>query len=244
MDEIADLIRLLAEAPAEEAPMTRPKELLDRVAIERVAQQGVVQPGPAVPDARVNTATTETGAQPEPKPPRPVSINPSRFNFRQPESIVGAMPNPVQQVKGMTANPRTGIPNVDVQVKVTPFNTATTVASMAPETFNARVATPQMLESIAGMPASVRQQETLVAVASPTPRSQVTITVPPAFPVDPKEAFSAVDEQVQLPPRPDPIQRDIRANFDDLQLESTEAFVSRSFQSMEGARSDLDRFIL
>lgn len=247
MIEIEGLIRLLAEAPAEDAPMTRPKELLDRVAIERVAQEGVVQPGPAVPNAKVNTAQTVTGARPEPNPSPQVSGVPSKFNFRQPSS--GPTANPIQQIQsegqtakatqsqrttGATADPKTGMPSMDMPVKV-----------MAPETFMGRVATPKILEAIAGMPAERRQRETVVGVASPSPKTQVTISVPPAFPIDPKEAFSIVDEQLELPPRQDRINpREIRANLDDLQLESTEAFVARSYQNNEGASSELDRYYL
>lgn len=116
---------------------------------------------------------------------------------------------------------------------------------MAPETFMGRVATPKILDAIAGMPAERRQRETVVGVASPSPKAQVTISVPPAFPIDPKEAFSIVDEQLELPPRQDPINpREIRANLDDLHLESTEAFVARSYQNNEGASSELDRYYL
>lgn len=234
MIEIESLIRLLAEAPAEDAPMTRPKELLDRVSIERVAQEGVVQPGPAVPDAVASPSQPSTGVQ-------------SKFTFPQP--AVGPTANPLQQIRadgqaarasqaqqtvGATADPKTGMPNMDVKVKV-----------MSPETFMGRVATPKILEAIAGMPAERKQRETLVGAASPTPKTQVTISVPPAFPIDPKEAFSAVDEQLELPPRQDPVKvREIRANLDDLKLESTEAFVARSYQGNEGASSDLDRYYL
>ena len=234
MIEIEGLIRLLAEAPAEDAPMTRPKELLDRVSIERVAQEGVVQPGPAVPDAKASPPQAVPGVQ-------------SKFMFPQP--AVGPTANPLQQIRaagqsaqaqqaqqtvGATADPKTGMPSMDVKVKV-----------MSPETFMGRVATPKILEAIAGMPAERKQRETLVGAASPTPKTQVTISVPPAFPIDPKEAFSAVDEQLELPPRQDPVKvREIRANLDDLKLESTEAFVARSYQGNEGASSDLDRYYL
>lgn len=247
MIEIEGLIRLLAEAPAEDAPMTRPKELLDRVAIERVAQEGVVQPGPAVPNAKVSTAQMVMGARPEPNPSQTTTGVPSRFNFQQPS--LGPTANPIQQIQsegqtakatqpqrttGATADPKTGMPSMDMPVKV-----------MAPETFMGRVATPKILDAIAGMPAERRQRETVVGVASPNPRTQVTISVPPAFPIDPKEAFSIVDEQLELPPRQDPIHpREIRANLDDLQLESTEAFVARSYQQNEGASSELDRYYL
>lgn len=221
MIEIEGLIRLLAEAPSEDAPMTRPKELLDRVAIERVAQEGVVQPGPAVPNAKASPSQTITGVQ-------------SKFNFQQPAMGAPASLLQPQRTTGATADPNTGMPSIDMPVKV-----------MSPETFMGRVATPKILEAIAGMPAERRQQETVIGVASPSPRAQVTISVPPAFPIDPKEAFSIVDEQLELPPRQTstPV-REIRANLDDLKLESTEAFVARSYQGNEGASSELDRYYL
>jgi hypothetical protein len=109
----------------------------------------------------------------------------------------------------------------------------------------ARVATPKMLDAIAGLPASVRSKDTIIAVASPTPKSQVTITVPPAFQDTYRDLFTAVDEQLELPPRPmSSAVREIQANLSDLKLESTEAFVSRSYQDVEGNSSDLDRWSL
>ena len=325
MDEIADLIRLLAEAPAEEAPMTRPKELLDRLAIERAVQEGVVQPGPAVPDAEPKYQSQTTGTTASPIAPSPTGGVPSRINIQQPltsspaSPVAGmpsvgqpASPSSTQTQTGATANPKTGIPDVPVEVQVqspTQFAgqpapvhpveavagmpaqpvvgqpefqkqaaarsgsaqtgpaasptqptmetqraaeakraevmSAPTAKVMSPETFMSMVATPKILDAIAGMPAATRQRETVMAVASPNPRAQVTISVPPAFPIDPKEAFSMVDEQMELPPRQEPIERrNIVADTTDLKLESTEAYVSRMFHSTEGARTDLDRFIL
>lgn len=325
MDEIADLIRLLAEAPAEEAPMSRPKELLDRLAIERAVQEGVVQPGAAVPDADPKYQSQMVGTTASPTVPSATGGVPSKINLRQPtigssaSPIAGmptagqaASPSPTQTQIGATANPKTGIPDVPVEVQIqspaqfagrpAPVRSVEAVAGMpaqptvgqaesqspaavrpgsaqtgpaasptqpltetqraaeakraevmsaptarvmSPETFMSRVATPKILDAIAGMPAATRQRETVMAVASPNPRSQVTISVPPAFPIDPKEAFSMVDEQMELPPRQEPIERrNIVVDTTDLKLESTEAYVSRMFHSTEGARSDLDRFVL
>jgi hypothetical protein len=234
MDEIADLIRLLAEAPAEEPPMTRPRELLDRISIERVAQEGVVPAGPAVPDARPAQREEASG-------------QPSRWKFQAPQVGPVAGPNQSQPVVGMTANPKTGIPEWNTSASPRPSEpvSAPPAKVMSPETFAARVATPKLLEQIAGMPAGVRQRETVTAVASPTPKSQVTITVPPAFQDTYRDLFTAVDEQLDLPPRPmSSAVREIRANMSDLSLESTEAFVSRSYQDVEGNSSDLDRWSL
>ena len=109
----------------------------------------------------------------------------------------------------------------------------------------ARVATPRMLDTIAGLPASVRNKDTIVAVASPSPRSNVTITVPPAFQESYRDLFTAVDEQLELPPRKQRVPtREIKPDLADLQLESSEAFVARSYQQFEGNSSDLDRWSL
>lgn len=228
MDEIADLIRLLAEAPAEEAPMSRPKEMLDRIAIEKAVREGIVPTGPAVPGAVAVPPERVSGQQTEPPQAAVSPGRPSQFNFRTQESQRPAEP------RGATADPITGMPNIPVKVQV-----------MSPETFMGRVATPQILQAIAGMPANPQQNETRIGVANPSPRAQVTISVPPAFPIDPLKAFAAVDREIDLPPRQSPIPvREIPANLMDLQLESTEALVARSYQALEGSRSDLDRWSL
>lgn len=233
MDEISDLIRLLAAAPAEEAPMTRPKEMLDRIAIERAVREGVVPAGPAVPGAEARPAELITGPPTSPVAPRESRGNPSQFNFPKQGSQAGANPRVNQVQMGLTANPRTGIPNVPMDVKV-----------MSPETFIGRVATPKILTAMAGMPSQPKGGETFTGVASPTPRSQVTITVPPAFPIDPQQAFDAADEQLNVPPRPRSIEaRGIRSDQDDAPLESTEAYVARSYQAVDGSRSDIDRWV-
>lgn len=243
MDEIADLIRLLAEAPAEEAPMSRPREFLDRLAIEKVAKEGIHPEGPAVPDAVANPSPQASGV-------------PSTFKLSEP-------------ITGAVADPRTGIPSMPMEVRayvnqdavgtpvparissgtlatVTPAERATEPFRdrvMAPETFVGLVATPVLLDAIAGMPADVRGRETVSAEASPTPTSQVTISIPPAFPIDPKEAFSRVDEQLELPPRQEDIpRREVRVNTEELILESTEARVARLFQNLEGNRTNQDRW--
>lgn len=312
MDEIADLIRLLAEAPAEEPALSRPKELLDRIAIERAAQEGVVPAGPAVPDAK-------------PKPKLQDSIQPSQPTLAGTVPGRSAEPHVTSQTVGATANPKTGIPEARLAVQLNPpevlsgrpanprlaelvagmpaevspgqasagvaataqpstpspgrpahpvlaeqdtgrtimpnqrdpvagvlaqFKANTPEAKpfvkvMAPETFNGRMATPRLLEAIAGMPAEIRDRQTNIAVAQVTPKARVTVVVPPAFPWDPKEAFSAVDEQLQLPPRQSsPELRDLRVSPVAEALESTEAFVARSYQQLEGNRSETERWLL
>ena len=93
MDEIADLIRLLAEAPAEEAPMLRPKSLLDRVQIEKVVAEGVQQPGPAVPDAEPKPAAGEPGRPGTFKSPS-LSAGPQADPSPKPQSV-GAVASPI-----------------------------------------------------------------------------------------------------------------------------------------------------
>jgi len=221
MDEIADLIRLLAEAPAEEAPMYRPKEFLDRLAIEKVAQEGIHPEGPAVPDA-------------DAKPNEVVPGIPPRFNLSPPGEYKPANPDPATIQFGAVADPKTGVPDIGMPVR-----------TYTSETFMGMVATPKILDAIAGMPASPQEVGDRIGIANPSPRSEVTITVPPAFPMDPKEAFSMVDEQLSLPPQQEPkVFREISANTEDLVLESTEALVARSYQALEGARSDIDRWSL
>lgn len=325
MDEIADLIRLLAEAPAEEAPMTRPKEMLDRIAMERAVTQGLTPEGQAVPSALAKPSeivfgmptniaqspmesinaedpvpmVPQFGAAAEPRnsvteygsaavpqevisrsaaaatpresipqaeaaaiPREPVSQSGAMAGLkeftsgsaataapREPAFQSGAMaglkefvaqsggtaaPREAVPQFGATADPKTAVPNIPVDVKV-----------YSPETFMGRAATPYILDAIAGLPARFKQSEDTIGVAQVTPRSEVTISVPPAFPIDPKEAFSMVDEQLDLPPRQEELpRREIPADTTDLHLESTEAFVARSFQALEGARSDLDRWSL
>lgn len=232
MDETADLIRLLAEAPMEEPPMSRPKELLDRYRIERVAQEGVVQPGPAVPNARARESQSDPGSRAAPSSPTPQA---------------GAAASPVQftpQV-GATANPQTGMPEVGMQVsikQVQPFAVGEARVMSVP-TAAGRAATPIIMEQLAGLPANVRSQAPIEAKASPTPRTNVTVVIPPAFPMDPAEAFRMVDE-MELPPwkgsdRDVPVFQTDAGN-----LESTEQLVARSYMAAEGNRSDVDRWSL
>lgn len=313
MDEIADLIRLLAEAPAEEAPMFRPKEFLDRLAIEKVAQEGIRPEGPAVPDADAKSNESLTGtpskfnlsppgehnqANPTPAPMQvgaaaspttgmpeigmpvraytteafrgtvaaPRTLDAIAGTVAAPRALdaiagmpaspreagdkVGAAnpaPDPVPTQVGAVANPNPGMPEIGMAVRA--YTTETFIGMVAtPKILDAIAgmpATPKILDAIAGMPASPREAGDRIGVANPTPRSEVTITIPPAFPMDPKEAFSMVDEQLSLPPQQEPKEfREIRANTEDLVLESTEALVARSYQTLEGARSDIDRWSL
>jgi hypothetical protein len=108
-----------------------------------------------------------------------------------------------------------------------------------------RVATPKILDAIAGVPAAEREKQSFTGTAQVTPQSQVTITVPPAFPYDPKELFAVVDSLINLPPRREHTPgRSLSSPVDQTELESTEAFVARSFTENVGKTSDFDRWDL
>lgn len=227
--------------------MSRPKDLLDRIALERVVSEGVQQPGKAVPDAKPSdkipamgltavpaSTQQQVGAVANPKtgiPEIPVDVNVSQL-----ERIPGrpATPSKAETVAGRTVSPRSQQPMKVGDARV-----------MAPETMAGRVATPRILDTIAGIPAALKDKQSYTGQAQVTPRSQVTITVPPNFPLNPKEIFSVVDDLIQLPPRQDVSSaRDIRVQRTVDDLESTESYVARSFMANEGNTSDLDRWHL
>lgn len=201
--------------------MTRPKSLLDQVAIEKVVSEGIQQPGPAVPDAKVQAKPVAPG-------------QPSLLARLAQDYGPQATPKPPVVNPGATANPRTAVPDVPVQAWVT-----------TPERFLGQLATPKIAEAIAGVPANVREKQTTVGQAAPTPRSQVTVVVPPAFPMDVQKAFADVDDVMRTNDAVRPIQkRDITPSTFDLKLESTEELVARSYQSLEGGSASTDRWHL
>lgn len=234
MDEISDLIRLLAEAPMEEPPMSRPKDLLDRISLERVVSEGVQPVGNVVPYAEPTPPQTAVGATANPRtaiPDVPVAVNVSQL-----ERIPGRPANPQKSevVAGRTVTPKPQQPMKIGEARV-----------MSPETMAGRVATPRILDTLAGIPAGLKEKQSFTGQAQVTPRSQVTVTVPPNFPLNPKEIFSVVDDLIQLPPRQDVSgARDIRVPISTGDLESTESYVARSFMANEGNTSDLDRWHL
>lgn len=242
MDEIADLIRLLAESPLEEPPMTNPKQLIDRFKMEQVANEGVVQPGNVVPDAVPRPQEVVSGA----------TVAPSMIN---PESVLNAQPKETQRSKGATADPRTGMPEVvrpvdvrtgtvDASPPAIPRRLAGDQQVVSMATAVGRTATPRILEAISGATAEAKRA-TIEATAMVTPRASATIVVPPAFPMDPKEAFMIVDD-VELPPWQDPPQaRTIRAApMDPDNVQSSEDFVAKAYVNLEGNRTDIDRWHL
>jgi hypothetical protein len=232
--------------------MTRPKALLDRIAIERVATEGVSPEGPAVPDAVASDKPMSTGAT-------------ARITAL--DRIPGTPSTVAQkdQQLGATANPRTGIPEMraTASIKVrddlpgqlampllpnqdkaqsTPGMRVGQTKVMAPETFAGQMAVPRITDAIAGLPPSIKNRQTVTGTAAPTTSTRVTVTVPPAFPIDPKEAFAAFDAEVQLPPRTD-TRRTIQAPRA-AEQESTETFVANSYMAGDGASSVTDRWVL
>lgn len=214
--------------------MTRPKDLLDRIALERVVSEGVQPVGKVVPYAEPVPPQTTIGAAANPKtgmPDVPVQVDVS-----QTEVIPGrpAVPNKAEVVAGRSVSPKPQQPMRVGEARV-----------FSPETAAGRVATPKILDAIAGVPAALKDKQSYTGQAQVTPRTQVTVTVPPNFPLDPKEIFSVVDDLIQLPPRQDTSgARDLRVPRTTDDLESTEAFVARSFMANEGNTSDLDRWHL
>lgn len=209
MDEIEDLIRLLVEAPAEGPALDRPKELLDRVAMERAISGESEPKGPAV------------------APAEPVASAPSF---------------------GMKADPKTGMPFVSSQVvpvspyiessppaipAVPPREHGAPVTVMTPEMFSARAVTPSLTEAVSGMPAEIRQSQS-VSVASVTPTARVEMIVPPAFPFDVREAFQAADELTPPPPPSDPLAPQDFPRMDTSDVESTSELVARAFYRANG----------
>lgn len=214
--------------------MSRPKDLLDRIALERVVSEGVQPVGNVVPYAEPVPSQTVVGATANPRtavPEVPVDVS-----VVQSERIPGrpASPSKSEVVAGRSVSPKPQQPMRVGEARV-----------FSPETMAGRVATPKILDTIAGVPAAMKEKQSLTGQAQVTPRSQVTVTVPPNFPLNPKEIFSAVDDLIQLPPRQDVSgARDIRVPLTTGNLESTESYVARSFMANEGNTSDLDRWHL
>ena len=159
-----------------------------------------------------------------------------KVDVSQTEVIPGrpAVANKAEVVAGRSVSPKPQQPMKVGEARV-----------FSPETVAGRVATPRILDAIAGVPAALKEKQSYTGQAQVTPRAQVTVTVPPNFPLDPKEIFSVVDDLIQLPPRQDTTgARDLRVPLSTGDLESTEAFVARSFMANEGNTSDLDRWHL
>jgi len=305
--------------------MSRPKELIDRIAIERVVSQGVVPEGNAVPEARPGQPSSAPGTPTSPSETQPnagpsASLRDKPVFEGPPSRISGVMPQPGVQAEpakrqttiGATANPRTGVPDIPVDVEVKPNamfagpssavrtpevspgsaagprtsdadkgrpaaaaqrtpaqgNPASPVPKpddpgrvaaprpqqpfkvgdarvYSPETFAGKTATPKILEAIMGVPAGLREKQSFTGTAQVTPQTQVSITVPPAFPLDPKELFATVDSLINLPPRQEPTpRRNLALPVNQTDLESTESFVARSFAQNVGNTTDLDRWEL
>ena len=220
MAEIEDLIRLLVEAPAEDSPLARPKEFLDRLAQEKVAKEGIVPEGPATTPLTPQSSQPQVGAVANPKTAMP-----------QVDTV--ASPVPIERAPGTPS-----------YLKPMDLSVDAPAITMAPVTASARQATPKILEAISGIPAAIRMREP-VAAAAATPKSRVEVVVPPAFPFDPAEMFAAAD--ATQPPRPQepPLSREFPLQPSDTDdLESTEAYVARSFMEREGNHQQFERWSL
>lgn len=226
MDDVLSLIRLLAATSVEESPLARNRDLTEGVKREEIVREGLIPEGDAVPQADL-------------RPPRD-ALGPG-VKWVVPPKAKGdeAWPVPPQTVSIQGADPRTGIPIALMPAEVKPLEPASAppVRVMAPETFLGQTATPQILQAISGAPAAVRERSDVQGVAYPTPRTRVTITVPPAFPVDPTEAFSRVDEELSLPPRPQtPEARKLQVSMPD-ESKPTEVYVGQSLAEVSGSQS-------
>lgn len=232
MEETLDLIRLLAAAPAEEPPLSRPADLMAQMKEEKIVREGVQPAGPAVPDAQPN--------------PSPGVLGPN-VHWREAPHQPGTQSNlkVPERIEGQYADPRIAAPNVPVEVSIKTQEPVYVepVRVMSPETVFGRSATPYVLAAIEGLPSEVKARGPVTAVANPNPQSQVTITVPPAFPIDPTEAFAQADSEIELPPRPGRLpQRDLGPLLPD-PSESTEAEVAAAYQS-ESYAVDRERWDL
>lgn len=239
MEDTLALIRLLAATSVEESPLARNRDLTEGVEREQIVKEGLVPKGDAAPPAdprppesvlrptvRWEVPTRDSGRTADPRPP-------ALFNADD------ISPEPPRAVSIEGANPETGIPVMRMPAEVKPLEPVSIPPAtvMSPETFLGKAATPQILAAIAGSPADILQRQDVQGVAYPTPNNRVTITVPPAFPIDPTEAFSRVDEEMNLPPRPQSVEaRRLQVSLPD-ETDPSEVYVAQSL----AANSDSDR---
>jgi hypothetical protein len=99
---------------------------------------------------------------------------------------------------------------------------------------------PSIAQAYQGASASVRQSAVEIEVQA-TPRTAVSVVIPPAFPVDPFELFAQADDQMRVTPAEPIMPREIIPDPIEAELESTEAYVARSFQAREGDWSGAER---
>lgn len=229
MEDTLALIRLLAEAPTDVPPSVRTRDIAASAQREQVVREGVIPEGNAVSpvDARKPLADTSSSARVGPPPvskgtPVAVAHSPNvlgkgvrwvipaehvhaEVSPKPPEQSDGrpAFPTPRRTDTLPTANPVTGLPSIDGKVEVSVVKPASVrpASVMSPETFFGKAATPSIIKAVEGVPVEVRRNQYVHAVASPTPTTTVSITVPPLFPVDPAQAFARVDEEMDIPPR-------------------------------------------
>ena len=229
MEDTLALIRLLAETPSDVSPLVRTRDLIEGAQREQVVREGVAPEGNAVSPVDAVEPHVKTSPEAVPAPPAerkgvPITATHSPdvlgrgVKWVIPQEHVHSIVNPAPpgQADGRpasptsrredsvpTADPRTGIPSVSGNVEVSIVKPASVAPAnaMSPETFFGKAATPAIMRAVEGIPVEVRRSQYIQAVASPTPTSTVSITVPPMFPVDPSQAFARVDEEMNLPPR-------------------------------------------
>lgn len=209
MDEIEDLIRLLVEAPAEEPPLTRPRELLERIAIEKAVTGDQPPKEAAVPPA-------------EPTPPRQSLGAVANPKTAMPDVPFMAVPTDIMP---------SSVPPVAPRVQPAVYGRESVV--MTPEMFTARSVTPRLLESMAAMPATANVP-TPRSVAMVSPKARVEVVVPAAYPIDPSKLFAAADN-LKPPPPPEPVQfKSPFGGIDSDGIETSEQLAVRSWQETRG----------
>lgn len=229
MEDTLALIRLLAETPSDVSPLVRTRDLIEGTQREQVVREGVTPEGNAAPPADAKSPEVQDSPWAKTSPPsesRGVPITAahspnvlgrgvkwiippehvhSTINAQPAGKSDGrpASPTPRRDTSVPTANPKTGIPSVsgNVDIKTVTPSSVPPADVMSPETFMGKAATPHIMRAIEGIPVEVRRNQYVQAVASPTPTSTVSVTVPPAFPIDPAQAFARVDEEMRIPPR-------------------------------------------
>lgn len=273
MEDTLALIRLLAETPNDVSPSERTRDLIASTHREHVVREGVIPEGNAVPPVGVKEPLPQTTPGTSAAPSReskgiPISVAHSpnvlgrgvRWVIPTEHVHADVSPKPPEQSDGRpasptprrtevlpTADPVTGLPSIDGKVEVSVVKPASVqpASVMSPETFFGKAATPSIIKAVEGIPAEVRKNQYVHAVASPTPTTTVSITVPPLFPVDPAQAFARVDEEMNIPPR-QPSKRmehlqSMMVSIPDDTLPS-EAIVANN--TAAGASDDMERWVL
>ena len=232
MDEIADLIRLLAERPASEPPLSRPKELLEQRSIERA-----IQTEPLSLDKQTEAALPAIKAQSQEAP----------AVVARPEQSEGPLPQLQPKAVGQEeqADPArptadTGLPSVVAQNLQ---STHVPAGAMPALRFIGKAATPSLLQAYRGAPAEARSKGPITVEANVSPAVKVQMVIPPALPFDPEAMFNQGDEAFRVPQTSSPQVRRLGTSLP-LFLQSSEQLVADRFFAVDGERHSLERFSL